>query len=232
MATKAFNTGKFAEKVLALSNYDNYVITELYQNPMNKEKINRGGALIIKNYFEAYMDSRAKQNYAQYHHIYEFDKVGNKNARLFKGTVASNPNGATITFNFTAAKEPNREGYAFPMKAEVMEKNDPVLIKPKRKKHLKYIFKNRWIVSSQSVVMNPGGPMVAGSFEKTFNNFMKTQGQTVLQKFGFFKRIELNLISKRRLVIPRINAGVVSDAIISAKRDAAQISGGVVTYYV
>ena len=34
---KAFNTGMFSEKVLALSNYDSTIITNLYQNPANKQ---------------------------------------------------------------------------------------------------------------------------------------------------------------------------------------------------
>ena len=73
---KAFNTGMFSEKVLALSNYDSTIITNLYQNPANKQKITRGAAFIIKNYFDQYLDQRARQTPSAYHHVYEFNKTG------------------------------------------------------------------------------------------------------------------------------------------------------------
>lgn len=233
MPVKAFNTGKFAEKVLSLSSYDNTLLTDLYLNPINKEKINRGAAFIIKNYFSEYLDARARQNPYAYHHVYEFDKTGDKDSRLFKAKVTSNANGAMVSFNFIEAKEPNREGYAFPLKAEVMEKGDPIIITAKRGKYLKYTLENgQFITTTESFVRNPGGTQAQGSFEKTFNTFMNTQGTQVLKKFGFFKMIEQGIIQKRRLVIPRINSGIVADAIRSARKDAGAIAGGVSTYYV
>lgn len=233
MAVKAFNTGKFVEKVLAISTYDGSVLTELYQNPVNKEKINRGAAFVIKNYFEQYVDSRARQNPKAFHHVYEFDRTGDKDARLFKAKITSNNQNAVINFSFTQAKEPNRQGYEFPMKAQVMEDNKPLVINPKRGKYLKYRLEDgRFVTTTQSFVRDPGGREVAGSFESTFERFMNTQGATVLQKFGFYKRIEQALLAKRRLIVPRINSGLTADAIRTARRDALQISGGISTYYV
>lgn len=230
---KAFNTGMFSEKVLALSNYDSTIITTLYQNPINKQKINRGAASIIKNYFDRYLDQRARQSPGSYHHVYEFNKPGDSNSRLFKGVVSNVGDTAVITYNFTAAKEPNRQGYAFPNKAEIMEEGRTITITPRRTKYLKYILEDgRFVTSEKSVVDNPGGREVAGSFESTFNNFMNTTGKTVLDKFGFFKKIERTMIEKRRIAIPRINSGMVADAITTAKRDADQIAGGVASYYV
>lgn len=230
---KAFNTGKFSEKVLALSGYDSTIITSLYQNPINKQKINRGAAFIIKNYFDNYMDQRARQSTKAYHHVYEFNKTGQSNARLFKGTIVNALDSAVITYNFTTAKEPNLNGYAFPNKATIMEEGKPLVITPKRGKYLKYKLEDgRFITSEKSVVNDPGGPLVQGSFENTFTQFMAGTGQTILQKFGFFKKIERTMTEKRRMAIPKINSGMVSDAINTAKRDADQIAGGVESYYV
>ena len=112
MATVAFNTGKFSEKVLALSTYDGTLLQSLYINPINKQKINRGAALLIKNYFNQYIDSRARQNPSAYHHVYEFDKTGNPSARLFNAVISNTSDGsAIINYSFTPAKEPNREGF-------------------------------------------------------------------------------------------------------------------------
>ena len=233
MVTVPFNTGKFSEKVLALSGYDSTIITNLYENPMNKQKINRGAAFIIKNYFDQYIDQRSRQNPDAYHHIYEFDKTGQAGARLFKGVVSNTLDAAVITYTFTTAKDPNRNGYAFPNKAEVMEKGETVVVTPKRSRYLKYELEDgQFVTSERSVISNPGGTQVAGSFESTFNQFMNTTGRNVLEKFGFFRKIERTMIEKRRMAIPRINSGMIADAINTAKRDADQIAGGVASYYV
>ena len=73
MPKKAFNTGMFAEKVFALTTYDNTILTQTYQNPNNKRKIDRGAAFLVKNYFENYIDTKAKISPKSLHHIYEFD---------------------------------------------------------------------------------------------------------------------------------------------------------------
>lgn len=233
MTTQAFNTGKFCEKVLALSNYDGTVITQLYQNPINKQKINRGAAFIIKNYFDQYVDSRAKQNPAAYHHIYEFDRVGQKDSRLFKCNVTNVGETAVLSYNFTPAKQPNRQGYKFENKAEIMENNETIIITPKRAKYLKYQLEDgRFVTSEKSIVNNPGGREVAKSFETTFNRFMAGQAKTILEKFGYYRRIEQALIEKRKLVIPRINSGMTANAISDAVRDAQLIAEGVNAHYV
>ena len=232
MAKKAFNTGKFSEKVMAIASYDGTIISDLYLNPTNKEKINRGSAFVIKNYFNEYMDLKARQNTQAYHHVYEFNKTGERNSRLFKATVSSTVDGAVLSFNFTQAKNPNKQGHPFPNKAEVMENGETIIITPKRGKYLKYSLEDgRFVTSTKSIVRNPGGDDVKGSFETAFRDFTKTQGLQVLQKFGFFKRIERGIIEKRRLVIPRINSGAVTNMIATAKKDADIIAQGVSTYY-
>lgn len=232
MAPKAFNTGKFAEKVMAITSYDGTLISDLYLNPTNKQKINRGAAFIIKNYFNEYMDLKARQNSRAYHHVYEFNKVGQNDSRLFKATVTDTVDGAVLSFNFTQAKNPNKQGYPFPNKAEVMENGETIIITPKRGKYLKYSLEDgRFVTSTKSIVENPGGDYVQGSFEEAFRNFTKTQGTQILQRFGFFKRIERGIIEKRKLVVPRINSGIVTNMIATAKKDADIIAQGVSTYY-
>jgi hypothetical protein len=233
MALKVFNTGKFSEKVLALSTYDSTVLTDLYLNPINAQKINRGAALLIKNYFDEYMDARAKQSPSSYHHVYEFDSTGNRSSRLFKANVSSTPDGsATLTYSFTTAKMPNREGYPFPNKAEVMEAGNPITITPKKSEYLQFMLEDgRFVKSKQVVVNNPGGSEVAKSFETTLNRFMVSQAYAVLTKSRYFERIEGAMIAKRRLMIPRINSGLVSESVRRAKIDADQITGGLGTLY-
>lgn len=230
---KAFDTGQFVEKITALSIYDSNLLTMLYQNTVNKQKINRGAALLIKNYFNTYLDSRARQNPSAYHHVYEFDKTGSPDARLFKAVVTNTGDGsALINYSFSQAKNPNSEGHPFPNKAEVMENGETIIVTPKRGKYLKYRLEDgQFITSEKSIIRNPGGDQVKGSFESTFRSFMTSQSSVVLQKFKFFEKIELSVINKRRLSIPRINSGMTADAANRAKIDAMSIADGVVSTY-
>jgi hypothetical protein len=233
MAMEVFNTDRFVEKVLSLSAYDNTVLSELYLNPMNAQKINRGAAFLIKNYFDEYMDARAKQDRSSYHHVYEFDNVGNRSSRLFKANINSAPDGsATITYSFTKASLPNREGYPFPNKAEVMEEGNPITITPKKSEYLQFMLEDgRFVKSKKVVIDNPGGPGVANSFTTTLNRFMASQAHIVLTKSRYFERIEEAMIIKRKLMTPRINSGLVSEAISRARIDANQITGGLGAFY-
>lgn len=228
-----FNTGLFSEKILAMSTYDSMILQNLYTSPINKQKITRGAALLLKNYFDQYLDMRARQNPSAYHHVYEFEQTGNPSSRLFKANVTNTADGsAFINYSFTLAKNPNEEGYAFPEKASVMESGQTITITPKRGKYLKYkLSDGRFVTSEKSIVENPGGPEVSGSFEQTFRNFMAGQANVVLEKFRFFNKIEDAMIIKRRLMIPRINSGMVADAAARAKADADNIANGVTALY-
>lgn len=230
---RAFDTGQFVEKVSALAIYDSNLLTMLYQNPINKQKINRGAALLIKNYFNVYLDSRARQNPSAYHHVYEFEKTGNPEARLFQAIITNAGDGAAlINYSFNQAKDPNPEGYPFPNKADVMERGETIIVTPKRGRYLKYRLEDgQFVTSEKSVIRNPGGDQVRGSFEATFRSFMTSQSSIVLSKFRFFEKIELSLINKRRLSIPRINSGMTTDAVNRAKIDAMSIADGVVSTY-
>ena len=233
MAKLGFDTGKFPEKVFALASYDGAVLQQTYQNPVNKTKINRGAAFLVRNYFDSYMDAKARVDAKSYHHVYEFDKTGDKNARLFKSVIANAGDGSvTLTYSFSPAKDPNRQGYPFPNKAAVMEEGKPITVRPKTKRFLRYELEDgRFITTEQSYIPEPGGP-VAGNFESTHNNFMRYRAHFVLKKFKFYETIERAIIEKRRLVIPRINSGMTKDAIARATADAAQIAQGVNTGYV
>lgn len=228
-----FNTGLFSEKILAMSTYDSLIIQKLYADPANKQKINRGAALLLKNYFDQYVDMRARQNPNAYHHVYEFEKTGETSARLFKANVTNSADGsAIISYSFISAKTPNQDGYAFPQKASVMESGETITITPKRGKYLKYqLSDGRFVTSEKSIVENPGGPEAAGSFEQTFKGFMAGQANVVLTKFRFFNKIEDAMIIKRRLMIPRINSGMIADAAARAKADADNIANGVTALY-
>lgn len=113
-----------------------------------------------------------------------------------------------------------------------MEEGRQITITPKRGKYLKYQLQDgQFVTSEKSVVPNPGGPKVSGSFERTFRAFMSGQAQAFLARSRFLNKIEDAMIIKRKLMIPRINSGMVADAAMRARNDSDNIADGVTAIY-
>lgn len=219
------DTGGMPEKILAMTQYDTTLLTKLHANKENKAMIERGAANLIAEYFMRTIDARARANRTRFHHVYEWDKEGDSNSRLFKKNVTSTPAGAVIRFSFTKSKEPNRNGYVFANKAQVMESGQTVVIKPRSSKFLVYeINGNKIVTQKPSVVQNPGGPEVQGSFASEWKEFSYSQARSVLKQFRYFEMINANIKSKRRIVIPRINRGMITGMIGEASKDAELIA--------
>ena len=167
------NTGGFPEKVISIAKYDIDLITSLHMKPSNKMTIERGAANIVATYFEYYLDTKARSNPEKFHHVYEFDKTGDADRRLFKKNLSSTAEGAIISFSFKPAKRPNREGYLFSNKASIMESGETVIVKPKSSKYLMYRVDETGIfvkTSKPSVIRYPGGQYVKGAFKNEFQN--------------------------------------------------------------
>lgn len=224
MKRGGFSDGGFAEKVVALTTYDMSMLSSLHRKQANKQMIEHGAATIVSRYFEEYIDAKARVSPESLHHIYEFDMSGNKDARLFRRNITSTTSGAVISYSFIKAKRPNREGYPFENKASVMESGEPITIRPKRKAFLQYKLDNgRFIRSSVSVVQNPGGD-VAGNFNNEIKSYTSNKAKTVLREFGYFDKINKAYKSKRKVVVPRINAGTIRNARMQAEQDAAELA--------
>lgn len=219
-----FSDGGFAQKILSLTNYDMSVLNAIHRKPANRQRIEKGAAEIVAQYFESYIDAKARSNTKSLHHIYEFDSVGQKSARLFKRQIKSTPAGAIMSYTFIKAKKPNREGYPFPNKASIMESGEPITIRPRKKQFLQYrLDSGRFIRSSMSLVENPGGD-VAGNFNGEIKQYTSNKAKAVLREFGYFEKINKAYKSKRKLVVPRINAGTMTNAKMQAEQDAAMIA--------
>ena len=219
------DTGGMPEKILALTEYDMALLNRLHVKKDNKMLIEKGAANIIAEYFMRFVDARARASHKRFHHVYEWDKTGDSNARLFKKNITPTPAGTVIKFSFTKSKEPNRNGHIFANKASVMEYGETVVIRPKSSKFLVYQIDGRQIVTSQpSVVENPGGVAVQGSFASEWKNFSHYQARGVLKQFKYFELINQAIKTKRKVVIPRISRGMISGMISEASKDASSIA--------
>lgn len=137
------------------------------------------GGFIVEA-LEKYIDAKAKSNPESLHHIYEWNNVGNSSARLFNFSVKATSN--LIIFNGTLKKSKSISSTSkepFENKATVMENAIAVTIEPKQSDFLVFDYGGETIFTKKTItVENPGGIKVAGSFQKTvddfFNNFLTT----------------------------------------------------------
>lgn len=146
-----------------------------------------------------YIDSQARANSAALHHVYEWYQVGSPSARLFDLNYTVSSIGLSLNATFRQSRSLSEDGTVpFYNKASIMENGIPVTIKPK-KIALKFNQGQGEIFTRKPVtVRNPGGEEVQGSFEKTFDEFMKfyfTQG--FLRASGIFSYIEKPQVFKK-----------------------------------
>jgi hypothetical protein len=127
---------------------------------------------------EEYMDSVAKMEPDTMHHVYEWDKVGQKTARLFKIVPTYTKEGMTFSSIFTQSKSLQKSrGSKIPFrdKAFIMENGIRVDIYPRGELLLRYYDeKVGWTTSYHSRVENPGGTEVVGRFGSNFRTFFAT----------------------------------------------------------
>ena len=156
----------------------------------------------------------------RFHHIYEWNKVGVNDSRLFKLIKTSNTNGILkISTNFLesktvvpinpALKGRNKKGqftgknpkakYIFKNKADIMESGRSVFIRAKTAKALVFMGREGKPVFIRKpkgvLVMNPGGSIVKGAysshFQKWFSN--KNNISAAVAKTSFVTNLESQL---------------------------------------
>lgn len=150
-----------------------------------KELMNKLGDKLIVVVGE-YIDSSARTNPAQLHHVYEWDQVGDPSARLFDLDKIVSGSFLRITYNFTQSQS-IKAGSTEPFfeKATVMEEGGPVIIAPRRKAVLRFEIDGEEIFTSKPVtVKNPGGVQTTRGFRMTINEFFRTFSQSILEASG------------------------------------------------
>mgnify|MGYP000043808466 CR=1 FL=1 len=84
-----------------------------------------------------YIDALARTRPKSLHHVYEWNKAGNKSSRLFKlNKLSENGLSFRVNYEFKPSRslvpsETSRRRHMFINKAEVMERGLPLTIRPK-----------------------------------------------------------------------------------------------------
>ncbi len=135
--------------------------------------MNNFGRTIVDSLKE-FIDTNARINPESLHHVYEWYQTGSPEARLFDidyAVIGKN----SLSFNYTFSQSTSYVANAtepFYDKANIMENGTPIVIKPKLNGVLRFEKDGQVIFTKKPVVVSqPGGEMVAGSFERTLKNF-------------------------------------------------------------
>lgn len=183
--------------------------------PYNKEQLAKAIFVVAGKDFIKHTHLVAVSNPKAFHHIYEWNKVGKENARLFK-LVRSRVSGGkmSISTQFIESRTivpvskqlmtPGKTGrvvkskYVFKNKAEIMESGKPVRISPKVSDYLAINGKNGpiFIRKPNSVsVRNPGGKQVKNSFTKLFKEWFRNPAniEKSLMSCGLLVKLEKEL---------------------------------------
>lgn len=150
-----------------------------------------------------YVDSNARVNPAMLQHMYEWERTGSPDARLFDiGYTISNL-GLSVKSTFrqsTSVK--NGSSTPFYDKAKIMENGIPVTIVPKKASVLSFTNDDGEQVFSRGPISvdNPGGIAARGSYEKTFDSFFNRYfTQAFLRASGIAKYLETPTLYKKNL---------------------------------
>jgi len=161
-----------------------------FQNTFNKTIYNQ-----INKDFVDYIDAKARTSPKSFHHIYEWGKVGDREARLFKLNNISQT-GLSLMINyelldsksFVPSSNSNHK-HVFVKKASVMEEGRSVVISPKYSERLVFDINGYTVFmpKGQSVtVSKPGGIAVKNSFLSAYKYFFTSNLVNMsIKKSGF-----------------------------------------------
>lgn len=146
----------------------------------------------IAEIFGNYVDTMARMEPETLHHVYEWEQVGQRAARLFKIVPTYTKAGLTFSSVFKQSKtkqESRGSNVPFRDKAFIMENGIALDIYPNKEPMLKYFDEKlgEWVSSYHSRVENPGGNYVVGAFGTNFRTFFGVYlSQSKLMASGMF----------------------------------------------
>lgn len=152
-----------------------------------KNKFLEGLGIRTIEALKQYIDSNARVNPQALHHVYEWTRTGSPEARLFDIDYTVSNLGLSLKSSFrqsVTVKQGSKQ--PFYDKARIMESGIPVVIRPKNSDVLVFEENGETVFTKNPVyIENPGGQLVQGSFERTFDSFFRSYfSQSFLRASG------------------------------------------------
>lgn len=180
MITIRFNTKQFIKKLENTVEYG----TGFAVTAKNLEsQFSRQIAEIVTNLLEKYIDSKAQISPESLHHVYEWGSVGSPSGRLFTFTTTPYKNVIRINGKFLESRSsPPNGGDPFSQKANIMENQIQMTIRPKNGPRLVFEDNNELVFAKEVHIVHPGGAAAGGAFEATVNEFFDSYVTNVLMR--------------------------------------------------
>jgi hypothetical protein len=165
-----FDTAKLNKTLNNVSNYSFGFLQGIEIEQINFNRFLGGYTAESLGY---YIDSKARSNPKSFHHVYEWNKVGNKGARLFSFNVNATKNNISFLGKFIPSKSiSENSSQPFVDKANIMENRIAITVEPKNSDVLVFEDDGELVFTASSVyIANPGGDEVAGSFGEVVDEF-------------------------------------------------------------
>jgi len=192
-----FDTRSFEKKLENIINYSIGVLDGVQQG--KKVLLHKlGKETVIALY--AYIDLEARAYPSELQHVYEWNKVGTPDGRLFD--ISYTVSNLGLSFKSKFLKSETVSGTSdtpFYNKAKIMESGKPITIAPKNSSVLVFEQDGETIFTSEPVtVEHPGGPEAQGSFERVFDEFMSRYfKQSFLKASGVYDNLKRPVLYKR-----------------------------------
>lgn len=154
--------------------------------------------------FDAYMSLVAPAAPNQFHHVYDWNRIGVPQYQLWRNVLRGRGAEKYASFEFKASilpvpfpqgdRKPFKRKHRFIYKAMVMEYNIAVTIKPKRAKMLAFPIDDRIVFTKGPVfVENPGGMGTTGAFTAAWTSWWTGAGAEQVFNSEIKKMLESDL---------------------------------------
>jgi hypothetical protein len=173
-------TDSTVAQVSAYVYYNAQVLAKLSKNKAFQSKFTKTIFDQIQKDFGLYVDAQARVKPKSLHHVYEWKRVGQPNARLFKLKVISEQGMSfRMSYEFLDSKTlvPTNKGvhrHVFKDKAMIMEAGIPVVIRPRFSERLVFEVPGGTVFmpKQKSVTVNrPGGKAATNQFRLAYARF-------------------------------------------------------------
>lgn len=216
------DTGFMPEKIMATAMYHLKTLDNIHHGNA-KRQIAMAGANIVDKYFGLWLDNKARRDPQRYHHVYEWNQTGDKNARLFECEITYQGD-PIIRFNLKQSKKPNDNGYVFEQKAFAMEYGDPVVIEPVDAEALVFEIGEEVVFHPGPItIQNPGGEEVQGAFYSAVRDYMYGEADAVLEAMNFGRSIVNAIDNESNRVLTKMSGHAIINPDSEANETAQRI---------
>lgn len=218
--------------------YQSHVMANLINNQSFKSAFSNIIFDQINKDFGEYIDAKARISPKSFHHVYEWQRSGQKEARLFKlNKLPADFVGFNLNYELlnSTSMVPTGKGshrHVFVNKASIMESGKPVVISPKYSERLVFKIDGETIFMPKGnsvTVTKPGGVATKNSFLFSYkhfftsnlvNNSIKTSGFQRLFNSSLTKalRIPINIKTVKYSFSPNVVANQAKASLDSAFR--------------